>query len=66
METAGTIPWIELDNIDNESTFPGGIAKKEVIRLFSQKASQISQEHSIYRYLTLIIALSQPSIGFSQ
>ncbi len=69
------IPWIELDNIDNKSTFHGGIAKKEeVIRLWmsreptwkmlvealsqptiglSQKASQISREHS--KYLTSII-----------
>ncbi|XP_064398130.1 serine/threonine-protein phosphatase 6 regulatory ankyrin repeat subunit A-like [Halichondria panicea] len=25
------IPWIELDDIDNEATFPGGIAKKEEV-----------------------------------
>ncbi len=73
------ISWIKLDNIDNEASFPDGIAKKEeVIQLWmsqeptwivlvdalsqpsiglSQKASQISREHS--KYLTIIIPHSQ-------
>ena len=52
------IPWIELDDIDNEATFPGGIAKKEeVIRLW------MSQEPT---WKMLVDALSQPSIGLFQ
>ena len=52
------IPWIELDDIDNEATFPGGIAKKEeVLRLW------LSQEPT---WKILAEALSQPSIGLSQ
>ncbi len=72
-----SIPWNKLDAIENETSFPSDIAKKEeVIRLWmsqeptwkmlvealsqptiglSQKASQISQEHS--KYLTIIIAI---------
>ena len=72
-----SISWNKLDAIENETSFPGDIAKKEeVIRLWmsqeptwnmlvealsqptiglSQKASQISQEHS--KYLTIIIAI---------
>ncbi len=53
------IPWIELDNIDNEPTFQGGIAakKEEVIRLW------MSQEPT---WKMLVEALSQPTIGLSQ
>ena len=72
-----SIPWNRLDAIENETSFPGDVAKKEeVIRLWmsqeptwkmlvealsqptiglSQKASQISQEHS--KYLTIIIVI---------
>ena len=53
------IPWNKVDDIENdESSFPGDIAKKEeVIRLW------MSQEPT---WIVLVDALSQSAYGWSQ
>ncbi len=52
------IPWNKLDDIENEASFPGDIAKKEeVIRLW------MSQEPT---WTVLVDALSQSAYGWSQ